>query len=163
MDLRGHVARRDAGDLGDARGVGSFEIEEDDLPLDRIQLLDEFAQPSSDCCRSNASSESPPPANRRRRRGSPAAANWRADAGSHARPPRCARRDTPTCATSNCRRTLRSCARWRDGCPAADRGACRDRPHTSLPAAPAQRRTRRPPPRTTHPATPSAEVSLRMR
>src|SRR5712664_2082737 len=46
MDLRGHVARRDAGDLGDPRGVGAFEIEEDDLPLERIQLLDEFAEAS---------------------------------------------------------------------------------------------------------------------
>src|SRR3954463_6962217 len=45
MDLRGHVARRDAGDFGDARGVGPFEVKEDYLPLDRIELLDEFAQP----------------------------------------------------------------------------------------------------------------------
>src|SRR5437660_10782650 len=45
MDLRGHIARRDAGNLGDARGVGSFEVEKDHLPLDRLELLDEFAQP----------------------------------------------------------------------------------------------------------------------
>src|SRR5258706_9809751 len=44
MDPGGHIARRDAGDLGDSRGVGSFEIEEDDLPLERIQLLNEFAE-----------------------------------------------------------------------------------------------------------------------
>src|SRR5947199_4410120 len=45
MDLRGHVARGDAGDLGDARGIRAFEVEEDDLPLDWIQLLNESAQP----------------------------------------------------------------------------------------------------------------------
>ena len=43
MDFRGHVARRDPGDLGDARGVGPFEIEQDHLPLHRLQLPDEFA------------------------------------------------------------------------------------------------------------------------
>src|SRR5216684_8801886 len=46
MNLRGHVARRDAGDLGDSSGVGSFEIEQDDLPIEWIQLLDEFAEAS---------------------------------------------------------------------------------------------------------------------
>src|SRR4051812_12920505 len=45
MDLCGHVSRGNAGDLGDASCIRIFEIEEDDLPLDRIQLLDESAQP----------------------------------------------------------------------------------------------------------------------
>src|SRR4051812_20304655 len=45
MDLRGDVAGGDAGDLRDARGVGALEVEQDDLPVERIQLLDEIAQP----------------------------------------------------------------------------------------------------------------------
>src|SRR3954451_13299078 len=44
MNFRGHVARRDACDLRDARCIRPFEIKEDDLPLDRFQLLDEVAQ-----------------------------------------------------------------------------------------------------------------------
>src|SRR6476646_4786080 len=45
MNFRGHVARGDPGDLRDSRGVGPFEIKQDDLPLDRLQLPDECAQP----------------------------------------------------------------------------------------------------------------------
>src|SRR4051812_33561455 len=33
MDLRGDVARGNAGDLRDARGVGALEVEQDDLPV----------------------------------------------------------------------------------------------------------------------------------
>src|SRR4051794_29245529 len=44
MDLCGHVSRGDSCDLRNTRGVRPFEVENDDLPLDRFQLLDELAQ-----------------------------------------------------------------------------------------------------------------------
>ncbi len=45
MNLGGDVAGGDAGDFTDFRRIRSFEIEQDDLPIDRTKSLDECEQP----------------------------------------------------------------------------------------------------------------------
>lgn len=45
MDLRCHIARRDARNLADGRGIQPFEIEEGHLPIDRVQPVNHGHHP----------------------------------------------------------------------------------------------------------------------
>ena len=45
MDLRGDVPGRETGNLRDGRGVHVFEIEQHDLPIDRVELPDQLVEP----------------------------------------------------------------------------------------------------------------------
>lgn len=42
MDLLGHVRRRDADDIGDLRRLQAFQMEEENVSIERLQSFDEF-------------------------------------------------------------------------------------------------------------------------